>query len=136
MATISLGYGLFVVVSICAFVPGFAWSWAPLAWLVPSEIFPPEIRSAAQAIVVSVNMLCTFVIAQIFLTMLCYMKFGLFFFFGGMVAIMTVFVYYFVPETKGILIEEMSQVLKDHWFWGRFIPQDVELENKRKTLDT
>ncbi|KAI3984646.1 hypothetical protein MKX01_004009 [Papaver californicum] len=136
MATISLGYGLFVVICICAFVAGFAWSWAPLAWLVPSEIFPLEIRSAAQAIVVSVNMLCTFIIAQIFLTMLCYMKFGLFFFFGGMVAIMTVFVYYFIPETKGIPIEEMSQVLKDHWYWGRFIPQDVELENKRKTLDT
>ncbi|KAI3994471.1 hypothetical protein MKX01_012728 [Papaver californicum] len=116
MATISLGYGLFVVVCICAFLAGFAWSWAPLAWLVPSEIFPLEIRSAAQATVVSVNMLCTFIIAQIFLIMLCYMKFGLFFFFGGMVAIMIVFVYYFVPETKRIPIEEMSQVLKDHWY--------------------
>ncbi|RZC83746.1 hypothetical protein C5167_046533 [Papaver somniferum] len=136
IATISSGYGILVVLCICAFVAGFAWSWAPLAWLVPSEIFPLEIRSAAQSVVVMVNMFCTFLIAQIFLIMLCHMKFGLFFFFGGMVAIMTVFIYFFVPETKGIPIEEVSQVLKNHWYWGRFITQDIELENKRKTLNT
>ncbi|KAI3831378.1 hypothetical protein MKW92_049718 [Papaver armeniacum] len=136
IATISSGYGILVVVCICLFVAGFAWSWAPLAWLVPSEIFPLEIRSAAQSVVVMVNMFCTFLIAQIFLIMLCHMKFGLFFFFGGMVAIMTVFIYFFVPETKGIPIEEVSQVLKNHWYWGRFITQDIELENKRKTLNT
>ncbi|KAI3831451.1 hypothetical protein MKX03_011243 [Papaver bracteatum] len=136
IATISSGYGILVVLCICLFVAGFAWSWAPLAWLVPSEIFPLEIRSAAQSVVVMVNMLCTFLIAQIFLIMLCHMKFGLFFFFGGMVAIMTVFIYFFVPETKGIPIEEVSQVLKNHWYWGRFITQDIELENKRKTLNT
>ncbi|MCL7032047.1 hypothetical protein MKW94_004652 [Papaver nudicaule] len=134
-AAIPTGYGILLVVCICLFVAGFAWSWAPLGWLVPSEIFPLEIRSAGQSINVVVNMFCTFLIAQIFLTMLCHMKFGLFFFFGVMVAIMTVFVYLFVPETKGIPIEEMSQVWKDHWYWKRFIPQDVELEQKRKTLN-
>ncbi|KAL6200185.1 hypothetical protein ACLB2K_029967 [Fragaria x ananassa] len=38
---------------------------------VPSEIFNLEIRSAAQSINVSVNMILTFVVAQVFLTMLC-----------------------------------------------------------------
>ena len=27
-----------VLVVICVFVAGFAWSWGPLGWLVPSEI--------------------------------------------------------------------------------------------------
>ncbi|KAK9938443.1 hypothetical protein M0R45_015179 [Rubus argutus] len=49
-------------------------------WLVPSEIFPLEIRSAAQSVNVSVNMIFTFIVAQIFLTMLCHLKFGLFIF--------------------------------------------------------
>lgn len=87
---------------ICAYVAAFAWSWGPLGWLVPSEICPLEIRSAAQAINVSVNMLFTFIIAQVFLSMLCHLKFGLFFFFAGFVVVMTVFIFLFMPETKNI----------------------------------
>ncbi|OVA10702.1 Sugar/inositol transporter [Macleaya cordata] len=114
-----------VLVLICAYVAAFAWSWGPLGWLVPSEIFPLEIRSAGQAITVSVNMFFTFIIAQIFLTMLCHMKFGLFFFFGGFVFIMTVFIFFFLPETKNVPIEEMNNVWKKHWFWGKYIPDDA-----------
>ncbi|GJS95972.1 sugar carrier protein C-like protein [Tanacetum coccineum] len=43
-------YAIVVVLFICMYVAGFAWSWGPLGWLVPSEIFPLEIRSAAQSI--------------------------------------------------------------------------------------
>ncbi|MCL7036181.1 hypothetical protein MKW94_023930 [Papaver nudicaule] len=136
IADIPKAYAILVVFCICMFVAGFAWSWGPLGWLVPSEIFPLEIRSAAQSINVSVNMLFTFIIAQVFLSMLCHMKFGLFFFFGGFVFIMTLFVYFFIPETKGIPIEEMSQVWKQHWYWGKFIPEDghVQMGKPAKTV--
>ncbi|KAG6598969.1 Sugar transport protein 10, partial [Cucurbita argyrosperma subsp. sororia] len=110
---------------ICVYVAGFAWSWGPLGWLVPSEICPLEIRSAGQAINVSVNMFWTFVIGQLFLSMLCHLKFGLFFFFAGFVAIMTIFIFWFLPETKNVPIEEMNTVWKAHWFWGKFIPDDA-----------
>ncbi|KAK4399043.1 Sugar carrier protein C [Sesamum angolense] len=43
-------YAIVVVAFICVYVAGFAWSWGPLGWLVPSEIFPLEIRSAAQSL--------------------------------------------------------------------------------------
>ncbi|XLU75561.1 hypothetical protein S245_034614 [Arachis hypogaea] len=110
---------------ICAYVASFAWSWGPLGWLVPSEICSLEIRSAGQAINVSVNMLFTFIIGQVFLMMLCHLKFGLFFFFGGFVVIMTIFIAFFLPETKNVPIEEMNSVWRSHWFWARFIPQDM-----------
>ncbi|EPS67473.1 monosaccharide transporter 2, partial [Genlisea aurea] len=117
-------YALLVVLFICIYVSGFAWSWGPLGWLVPSEIFPLEIRSAAQSLNVSVNMIFTFIVAQVFLTMLCHMKFGLFLFFGFFVAVMTAFIYFFLPETKGVPIEEMATVWKRHWFWSRFVATD------------
>ncbi|KAG1368208.1 sugar transport protein MST6 [Cocos nucifera] len=123
-ATLSKTYSAFVVLFICVYVAGFAWSWGPLGWLVPSEIFPLEIRSAGQSINVSVNMLFTFLIAQAFLTMLCHMKFGLFYFFGGWVLIMTTFVSLFLPETKNVPIEGMVLVWKAHWFWGKFIADE------------
>ncbi|TMW90127.1 hypothetical protein EJD97_016166 [Solanum chilense] len=116
-------YAIVVVIFICVYVAGFAWSWGPLGWLVPSEIFPLEIRSAAQSINVSVNMIFTFAVAQIFLTMLCHLKFGLFLFFAFFVVIMTVFIYFFLPETKNIPIEEMVIVWKEHWFWSKFMTE-------------
>ncbi|KAL6979981.1 Transcription factor stp1 [Sarracenia purpurea var. burkii] len=123
-------YASLVVFFICLYVAGFAWSWGPLGWLVPSEIFPLEIRSAAQSITVSVNMLFTFFVAQIFLTMLCSFKFGLFIFFSFFVVVMTLFISLFLPETKGIPIEEMGRVWKTHWFWKRFVNGDDDDNGK------
>ncbi|XP_020576754.1 sugar transport protein 11-like [Phalaenopsis equestris] len=122
--TLSGAYASFVLAFICIYVAGFAWSWGPLGWLVPSEIFPLEIRSAGQSINVSVNMLFTFVIAQAFLALLCRLKFGLFYFFGGWVMVMTAFIAFFLPETKGVPIEEMVLVWKAHWFWRRFFSEE------------
>ncbi|RZR97422.1 hypothetical protein BHM03_00026611 [Ensete ventricosum] len=120
-------YAIFVVVCICVFVSAFAWSWGPLGWLVPSEIFPLEIRSAAQSINVSVNMFFTFVVAQIFLSLLCHLKFGLFYFFAAWEVAMTVFIALFLPETKNIPIEEMGLVWKKHWFWSRYVNDDTDV---------
>ncbi|KAJ1436340.1 Sugar/inositol transporter [Sesbania bispinosa] len=118
---------------ICTYVAAFAWSWGPLGWLVPSEICSLEVQSAGQAINVAVNMLFTFFIAQVFLAMLCHLKFGLFFFFAGFVVVMTIFIALFLPETKNVPIEEMSKVWKSHWFWTKVVPDDVA-DNDRKAV--
>ena len=118
---------------ICAYVAAFAWSWGPLGWLVPSEICSLEVRSAGQATNVAVNMLFTFAIAQIFLTMLCHLKFGLFFFFASFVLIMTIFIALFLPEKNNVPIEEMTKVWKSHWFWTKFVP-DVVVDNDHKVV--
>ncbi|KAL8539548.1 hypothetical protein ACS0TY_001235 [Phlomoides rotata] len=124
---ISKGYAVGVLVLICVYISGFGLSWGPLGWVVTSEIFPLEIRSAAQSIVVATNLSMTGILAQIFLTMLCHLKSGIFFFFGGCVIVMSVFVYYLLPETKNIPIEKMDRIWREHLFWRRFIVDDDEL---------
>ncbi|XP_039113794.1 sugar transport protein MST4-like [Dioscorea cayenensis subsp. rotundata] len=125
-----------VVVMVCLFVSGFAWSWGPLGWLIPSETFPLETRTAGYAFAVSSNMLFTFLIAQAFLSMLCQMKSGIFFFFAAWIVVMTLFVVFLLPETKGIPIDEMSErVWKQHWFWKRFMAEDeCELSKMEKGI--
>ncbi|KAK9930141.1 hypothetical protein M0R45_027195 [Rubus argutus] len=115
-----------VLLFVCIYVAGFAWSWGPLGWLIPSEIFPLEIRSAGQSITVAVNFLFTFGIAQTFLSMLCCFKSGIFFFFGGWVMVMTAFVYLLLPETTNIPIEKMDEVWRKHWFWKRIVREARE----------
>ncbi|KAF2297664.1 hypothetical protein GH714_002068 [Hevea brasiliensis] len=132
-------YAAFVVVVICIFVAGFAWSWGPLSWLVPSEIFPLEIRSAAQSITVSVNMIFTFVIAQVFTLLLCKLRFFMFLLFAVFIVIMAIFMYYLLPETKGIPIEEMVVVWKSHPVWKSYFDQSsasASLEMGNKDKDT
>ncbi|KAM1104022.1 hypothetical protein ACFX2J_012454 [Malus domestica] len=126
------GLGILVLVFVCSFVASFAWSWGPLGWLIPSEIFPLEARSAGQSVAVFFNMLFTFIIAQAFLSILCHMKFAIFLFFAAWVFVMTIFVIFLIPETKGIPIEEMTErVWKKHWFWKQYM-DEVEDDPKGK----
>jgi MFS transporter, SP family, sugar:H+ symporter len=124
---LSKGFSIAVVLVVCLFVLAFGWSWGPLGWTVPSEIFALETRSAGQSITVAVNLFFTFAIAQAFLALLCAFKFGIFLFFAGWIVVMTVFVYFFVPETKGVPIEEMVLLWRKHWLWKRCMPS-VSLE--------
>ncbi|KAL2537194.1 Sugar transport protein 1 [Forsythia ovata] len=117
-------FAIVVVICICFYVAGFEWSWGRLGWLYPSEIFSSEIRSAGQSVNVAVSMFFTFLVAQVFLGMLCTMKFGLFIFFAFFVILMTGFCYFFMPERKNIPIEKMTQMWRDHWFWKRFMDDD------------
>ncbi|KAL9257467.1 Hexose carrier protein HEX6-like protein [Drosera capensis] len=99
--TVTKGYADSVMVLICVYVSGFGLSWGPLGWLVPSQIFPMEIRSDAQSITAA-----------------------LFFFFGSWVFAMTCFVYYFLPETKNIPFEKMELIWREHWYLGRIVSHD------------
>ncbi|CAA6659155.1 unnamed protein product [Spirodela intermedia] len=83
---------LAVVLLICLFISGFAWSWD----------LPLETRTAGYAFAVSSNMLFTFIIAQAFLSMMCHMRAGIFFFFAAWIVLMGLFVVFLLPETKGV----------------------------------
>ncbi|TMW85674.1 hypothetical protein EJD97_022732 [Solanum chilense] len=118
--TLNKTLALIVVVLVCTYVMSFAWSWGPLGWLIPSETFPLETRTTGFAFAVSTNMLFTSIIAQLFLTMLCTMKAYIFFFFSGWIVVMGLFVYFFLPETKGVPIDSMvERVWMQHPIWKR-----------------
>ncbi|TVU14353.1 hypothetical protein EJB05_37816, partial [Eragrostis curvula] len=117
-------FAVAVLVFTCLHSAGFGWSWGPLAWVVPGEIFPVDIRSLGQAMNVSISMGLAFVQTQSFLAMLCRFKYATFAYYAAWVAVMTVFIAIFLPETKGVPLESMSTVWVRHWYWKRFVVQN------------
>ncbi|CAM0908934.1 unnamed protein product [Alopecurus aequalis] len=115
----SYATGVLVLICLCTF--SFGLSWAPLRWVVPSEIYPVEIRSAGQAMSISVALCLAFVELQVFIALLCALKYGVFLFFAGCLLVMTIFVAAFLPETKGVPLEAMHSVWARHWYWKRFV---------------
>jgi MFS family permease len=115
------GVAIGVLVVIIVFVTGFAWSWGPLGWLVPSEIQTMETRAAGMASAVMINFLFSFVIGQCFLSMLCAFEWAVFLFFAGFVVLMTLFVFFLLPETKGIPIERVQAKFAKHRLWSRLM---------------
>ncbi|CAL5044738.1 unnamed protein product [Urochloa decumbens] len=120
------GWAGLLIFLIAVYVTGFGWSWGPLGWLVPSEIFPLEVRAAGQGVTVAVSFAFTVVVAQAFLSMLCHMRAGIFFFFAAWLAAMTAFVYLLLPETKGVPIEQVARVWREHWFWSRVVGSEPD----------
>ncbi|KAJ8768712.1 hypothetical protein K2173_023616 [Erythroxylum novogranatense] len=120
--------GLFLVIIVCIFVLAYGRSWGPLGWLVPSEVFPLETRSAGLSLVVCVNMIFTALIAQCFLAALCHLRWGIFLLFAGLIIIMSAFVYFLLPETKQVPIEDIHELFENHWFWKNIVKDDKNPE--------
>ncbi|KAL6179891.1 hypothetical protein ACLB2K_046562 [Fragaria x ananassa] len=119
--SISKGYAILILVLMCFYAAGFGWSWGPMNWLIPIEIFPMKIRPTGQSVGIFVNFAATFLVSQTFLTMLCHLKYGIFLFYGGWILVMTIFAALLLPETKGIPLESMHTVWEKHWYWRRFV---------------
>ncbi|OVA05779.1 Sugar/inositol transporter [Macleaya cordata] len=136
--TNSLGRGeaIAVVLLVCLYVLSFAWSWGPLGWSIPVETFPLETRTVGYAFAARTNMLFTFIIAHTFLSMMCHMRAGIFFFFAAWILVMGIFVLFLLPETKDISIDEMGEIVwKQHWFWKRYMVDDDDKNSYEKQID-
>ncbi|EER02597.1 hexose transporter, putative [Perkinsus marinus ATCC 50983] len=89
----------------------YSWGCGPIRWMLASEIFPDEARGLASAIATTSNWTGAFFFV-LFLES-CIEATSMqaaFFFFSCVGALMTVFEWYMVPETKGKTFEEIQEM--------------------------
>ncbi|MEO6707710.1 MAG: MFS transporter, partial [Ginsengibacter sp.] len=101
-----------------AFTLGFA----PLSWIIVSEIFPNRIRSKALAVVCFFLFFSSFITAQVFpmLTHLFNVQFnnasGVYIIFAILCFACAVFSWKMVPETKGLSLERIGDLWRNKNF--------------------
>ena len=106
--------GVVMVVMIYLFVANFAYSWGPIGWIIPAEIFPQEHRARAMSLAVASNWLMNVLISVFTPVLLGQIQWRLFIIFIILIATMAAFVLFFVPETKGKSLEELDVFFNKH----------------------
>ncbi|KAN0069583.1 General substrate transporter [Elaphomyces granulatus] len=106
-----------LIVFTCFYIAGFATTWGPAAWVVIGEIYPLPIRAKGVALATASNWLWNCVIAVITPYIVDKDKGNLgvkvFFVWGSALFLCYVFVYFFIPETKGLSLEQVDKMLEE-----------------------
>ncbi|XP_072270229.1 solute carrier family 2, facilitated glucose transporter member 10 [Pyxicephalus adspersus] len=107
------------LLSLMAFVSAFSIGFGPMTWLVLSEIYPAEIRGRAFAFCNSLNWAANLLITLTFLDVIESVGLSLtFLLYGLMGAVAILFIYFFIPETKGRSLEEIDKEFSDKRFFS------------------
>lgn len=110
-----------IIIGMFIYIGGYQVSFGPIAWLLISEIFPLEVRGEAIALAVQSNFgwnlivsFCYPLIVQGFASVFGedYSYCAAFSVFGALTVYSLWFIYWHVPETKGLTLEEIATMLR------------------------
>jgi hypothetical protein len=77
----------------------FSYSFAPIGWVLPSEILNLGNRSKAMSITTSTTWMCNFIIGLVTPSMLQTITWGTYIFFAAFCLLTLAFTFFFIPET-------------------------------------
>jgi sugar porter (SP) family MFS transporter len=105
--------GVGVLVALLLYISFFAASYAPVMWVIISEIYPNRIKGIAMSFSTAISWLCTFL--TVYFAPIIQGTLGLHYLFGifGLFSLIAfVFVKIWIPETKGKSLEQIEIELK------------------------
>eukprot|EP00051_Salpingoeca_urceolata_P002467 m.50522 g.50522 ORF g.50522 m.50522 type:complete len:484 (-) comp12157_c0_seq1:211-1662(-) len=114
--------GLACVAAVYIFVASFAYSWGPVGWLLPTELFPLALRARGVSITTGFNFSWNILIGQFVPKLQTDIGFWLYLIFGGLCLIMALFTQLVVPETKGLTLESLNAMLAASDLQGQGTP--------------
>ncbi|KAH7123013.1 general substrate transporter [Dactylonectria macrodidyma] len=102
--------GWAAVCMVWLFVVHFGYSWGPCAWIIIAEVWPLSTRPYGVALAASSNWMNNFIVGQVTPDMLTSMTYGTYILFGALTYLGAAFVWFYVPETKRLSLEEMDLI--------------------------
>ncbi|XP_060807065.1 facilitated trehalose transporter Tret1 [Amyelois transitella] len=93
---------------LCMFVSVYASGVGPIPWLMLREIFPSNVRRRATAITAGFHWFLAFGVTKLFQNLVAKVQPGWALWYFAIICVVgTIFVYFFVPETKGRSLQEI-----------------------------
>lgn len=100
------------VVALLLYVGCYQLSFGPIGWLMISEIFPLRLRGRGLSIAVLVNFGSNALVTFAFSPLKAWLGAGIVFYIFGVIAVFSlVFIYFVIPETRGLSLEEIEAKL-------------------------
>jgi SP family arabinose:H+ symporter-like MFS transporter len=102
--------GVMVLVFILAYIAFFAASLGPALWVVAAELFPNRLRSKGMSIAIVSLWLACAIVTITFPIMLEKLSGGITFLIFALICLLSlIFIWQYVPETKGKTLEELEK---------------------------
>lgn len=105
-----------LIAFVCIYIFWFASTWGPTAWVTVGEIYPLPIRSKGVAMSTASNWFWNCIIAVITPYLVGEDEANLgskvFFLWGSLCASAAVWAFFFVPETKGLSLEQVDKMME------------------------
>ena len=121
------GAGVFAIVATLAFVVFFAFGPGSIPWLITGELFTQAPRSAAIAVATFVNWSGNLAVGLIFPHMQEAITDFSFLPFTILLVILFALLYFYLPETKGIPVNEIEALLQTPNAWTTPIGRSNEM---------
>lgn len=102
--------GTVAIVFMYMWIASFILAWSGGPFVVGSEVYDQNIRSFVQAINAAISWVPIFIMSRYTSYMIKAMGYGIYFFFASLAVLSVPFVYFFLPETKGISLEDMDKL--------------------------
>ncbi|KAF0267491.1 hypothetical protein FOG48_03497 [Hanseniaspora uvarum] len=125
-----------MILFTCLYIFCFATTWAPIAYVICAETYPLRVKSKCMAIATGANWMWGFAISFFtpFITSAIHFSYG--YVFMGCLVFMTFYVFFTVPETKGLTLEEVNEMWLDGvlpWKSSSWVPsarRNAEYDNE------
>lgn len=104
--------GWLPIVAMCVFILMFSLGFGPIPWMMIGELFAPDVKGVASSMAGAFNWILAFVVTKTFVNIKDAMGTGpTFFMFSAISLLGLVFVFFVVPETKGLSLANVQKML-------------------------
>lgn len=104
--------GWLPIVAMCVFILMFSLGFGPIPWMMIGELFAPDVKGVASSMAGAFNWTLAFVVTKTFVNIKDAMGTGpTFFLFSAISLLGLVFVFFVVPETKGLSLANIQKML-------------------------
>ncbi|KAF0272805.1 hypothetical protein FOG51_02097 [Hanseniaspora uvarum] len=135
----SKGAGNCMIVFTCFYIFCFATTWASLAYTLCSETYPLRVKAKCMGIATAANWIWGFLISFFTPFITSAIRFAYGYVFMGCLIFSFFFVFFYVPETKDLSLEEVNELWLDGvlaWKSTSYVPKDKRKADYDATLAT